>query len=90
MTKQISFTAAFKRDYKRVSKRGKDINKLKSIVSILCEDLPLPVSARDHALTGNWAGFRELHIEPDWLLIYTNDIDGVIVYRTGTHSDLFG
>jgi mRNA interferase YafQ len=89
---QIQFTAKMKKDVKRMKKRGKSISKLTSVLSILASGEPLPEQYRDHQLSGNRAGFRECHIEPDWLLIYRveNDILILIAAETGTHSDLLG
>ena len=56
----------FKRDVKRLQKRGKDMTKLRSILMLLLEEKPLPPQFRDHSLRGDWEGFRDLHIEPDW------------------------
>ena len=84
-------TTRFRRDRRRMRRRGKDIGKLESIVRILLDEEPLPERQRDHQLTGNWSGYRECHIEPDWLLIYKIDHDEetLTLVRTGTHSDLF-
>ena len=79
----------FKRDVKRVEKRGKDINKLKAVLLLLIQEMPLPASYNDHPLRGQWKGFRDLHIEPDWLLLYRVEGDELQLARTGTHSDLF-
>lgn len=92
--RHIDRCGAFKRQYKLMQKRGKDDGKIHSIVSMLANDATLPASCRDHALTGNFSGFRDCHIEPDWLLIYAkaNSEDGQgILYleATGTHADLF-
>ena len=89
---QIQFTAKMKKDIKRMKKRGKDISKLTSVLSIIASGNVLPDYNRDHQLSGNRAGFRECHIEPDWLLIYRieNDTLIVIATETGKHSDLFG
>lgn len=80
----------FKKDLKLLSKRGYDEEKLWSIVEQLANGIPLPPKNRDHALTGNYIGCRECHIEPDWLLIYEIQKDELILLliRTGTHSDL--
>jgi len=59
----------FERDVKRAKKRGKDMEKLKTALSLLIEGEPLPERYRDHPLKGEWTGFRDLHIEPDWLLL---------------------
>jgi mRNA interferase YafQ len=80
----------FLRDIKRIKKRGLDLSKLRHVVTLLSEKQPLPIRYRDHALTGNWIGHRDCHIQPDWVLIYQIDDDDLILERTGTHSDLFG
>ena len=83
------YSRKFEKDVKRQQKRGKDIAKLKEVVRLLIEEPMLPVKYRDHNLTGNLVGFRECHIESDWLLIYKiNDLE-VYFVRTGSHSDLF-
>ena len=79
----------FKRDVKRAEKRGKDMNKLKTVLSLLIEERPLPARYHDHPLKGEWKGFRDLHIEPDWLLLYAVEGHELQLARTGTHSDLF-
>jgi mRNA interferase YafQ len=79
----------FKRDVKRAEKRGKDMDKLKAVLSLLIEEKPLPDRYRDHPLKGEWKGFRDLHIEPDWLLLYAVEGNELQLARTGTHSDLF-
>ncbi len=80
----------FQRDVKLQKKRGKNLEKLKIIIEHLIEEKPLPEKTRDHILVGNFAGCRECHIEPDWLLIYQLEEMRVYFMRTGTHSDLFG
>jgi mRNA interferase YafQ len=80
----------FLRDIKRIKKRGLDLSKLRHLVTLLSERQLLPMRYRDHALTGNWIGHRDCHIQPDWLLIYKIDDENLILERTGTHSDLFG
>ncbi len=72
-----------------MQKRGKDMEKLATAVTMLARQDALPAEYRDHALRGDWAGFRDLHIEPDWLLLYRVAGDEVQLARTGTHSDLF-
>lgn len=86
---RLSQTNQFKKDIKRLEKRGKDIGKLKSVIDLLIAQQPLPPKNRDHQLSGNWAGHRDCHIEPDWLLIYKLLEDELRLERTGTHSDLF-
>ena len=85
-----SFSSRFKRDYKAAIKCGKDIRLLDDIIRQLCVPTALPVRHKDHQLFGNWAGYRECHIQPDWLLIYYYEEPDIIVFsRTGTHSSLF-
>jgi mRNA interferase YafQ len=79
----------FKRDIKRTEKRGKDMGKLKTILLLLIAEEPLPAEYRDHPLKNDWKGFRDLHIEPDWLLIYRIADGELQLARTGTHSDIF-
>ncbi|MCM1296677.1 MAG: type II toxin-antitoxin system YafQ family toxin [Muribaculaceae bacterium] len=73
-------------------KRGLDISLLEDIIATLAMGGSLSEKNKDHALSGNWAGHRECHIFPDWLLIYRIDDDVLVLTlaRTGTHSDLFG
>ena len=81
----------FKKDYKLAMKRGLDISLLEDIIAKLALGESLPEKNRDHALSGNWNGYRECHILPDWLLIYKLE-DNVLILtlaRTGTHSNLF-
>ena len=82
-------SGAFKRDVKRAEKRGKDTGKLRSLLLLLINGAPLPERYRDHPLKGQWTGYRDAHIEPDWLLIYRVDGDELHLARTGTHADLF-
>jgi mRNA interferase YafQ len=89
----IERTTAFKRDYRRAKANPRQRNidpVLSAIVERLASDEPLPPSSRDHALTGNWAGFRECHLRPDLLLIYAKpEADVLRLVRLGSHSDLF-
>lgn len=87
----FSRTSQFKRDVKLAEKRGKDLAKLRAALDILIEGNPLPPEYRDHPLRGDFAGSRDCHLEPDWVLIYTLKEKGnhVCFERTGTHSDLF-
>ena len=81
----------FKRDLKLAKKRGFDIELLSSVVNTLANGKTLDDKYRDHSLAGEYRGFRECHIEPDWLLIYRIESDELelFLFRTGTHSDLF-
>lgn len=68
----------------------KDLSKLRRLLDRLIEGRPLPGESRDHPLRGEFEGSRDCHIEPDWVLIYTLELNHVRFERTGTHSDLFG
>ena len=87
--REIEYSGQFKRDLKKVKKRGKNMEKIKEPLQLLIEEKSIPGVYLDHSLSGNWNGCRDLHIEPDWLLIYR--LVGTVVRfeRTGTHSDLF-
>ena len=87
----FSRTSQFKKDIKLAGKRGKDLAKLKAVLDLLIAGEKLPAPYKDHPLRGNFAGSRDCHIEPDWLLIYTltEKDTHVRLERTGTHSDLF-
>ena len=88
---EIVLSTRFKKDLKQAKKRGYDLNLLDEVVTKLANLQPLPSKNRDHGLTGNYEGFRECHISPDWLLIYRIDGNELILFlsRTGSHSDLF-
>jgi mRNA interferase YafQ len=88
--REIVRSTAFKKDVKRAEKRGKDMGKLKAVILLLIEDKSLEPRHRDHPLKGDWIGYRDLHIEPDWLLLYRVSETELMLARTGTHSDLFG
>lgn len=92
MNYDIVWTTAFKKDYKLAMKRHMNVDLLDDIVRTLSRGEPLPEKNRDHALTGDWVGHRECHIQPDWLLIYRIEGDVLVLTltRTGSHSDLFG
>ena len=85
----VAQTRQFKKDVKRMRKRGKDLEKIKAVIDLLVDGEPLPPKHRDHKLEGNWIGRRDCHIEPDWILIYKLSEDELLLERTGTHSDLF-
>ena len=90
MNYDIKRTTQFKKDVKLMLKQGKDIRALLDVVEMLRTDTPLPESCRDHALSGYWAGKRECHIDPDWLLVYEKceTILLLTLVRTGSHSTL--
>ena len=87
---EIDFTSAFSKDLKKIKKRGYNIELLESVVDKLQTGKQLKPKYKDHLLTGNWKGFRECHIQPDWLLVYRiyDDKLLLVLTRTGTHSDL--
>ena len=84
------YSGLFKRDLKRAEKRGKDMSALRAVLRLLIAAEPIPAAYKDHPLKGNWKHYRDLHIEPDWLLIYKLDYANVWLVRTGTHADIFG
>ena len=88
----VKTTGQFKKDFKLAMKRGLKIDLLEAVISALARGESLPDRNKDHALTGNWVGHRECHIQPDWLLVYRIEDDVLVLTltRTGTHSDLFG
>ena len=75
--------------FRRAERRGRDLRKLDAIIARLQRGEALPVSNRDHPLKGDWKGYRDCHIEPDWVLIYKLTDDELRLARTGTHTDLF-
>ena len=87
----IKYETTFKKDFKRIIKRGYNIRLLEDVIEILASGQVLPEKYKDHNLTGNYYNCRECHITPDWLLIYKINNNELILYltRTGTHSDLF-
>ena len=88
---EIVLANHFKKDLKMAKKRGYDLDLLNDVVEKLARQEPLPKKNRDHSLTGDFIGFRECHIQPDWLLVYRVNDEELILFltRTGTHSDLF-
>ena len=86
----IVYSSQFKRDYKRVKKQGKDIEKLRTAIEKLVSVGRLEPNYRDHGLSGRWKGHRDCHIEPDWVLIYRISEDELRLERTGSHAELFG
>jgi mRNA interferase YafQ len=90
MALRIRQSTRFRRDIKRLRKQGADITKLETLVKSLVAQEELEEKHRDHPLTGNWHGYRDCHIQPDWLLIYRIDNDELQLTRTGSHAELFG
>ena len=88
---EVKFTTAYKKSYKLMKKRGLDITLLDEVVDLLRQGRQLDEKYRDHGLTGDFAGFRECHVKPDWLLVYLieNDVLTLTLVDTGTHSDIF-
>lgn len=88
---ELVTTSQFKKDLKRLQKRGMNLKSLSSVLNSLCREDELEPRYRDHALVGRYMGFRECHIQADWLLIYMIDHNTLILTasRTGSHADLF-
>jgi mRNA interferase YafQ len=85
----VRYSSRFKKDLKRVKRRGIDVNILQIVIKKLAHDETLDAKYHDHALIGNYADTRECHLKPDWLLIYRLVNDQLILVRTGSHADLF-
>jgi mRNA interferase YafQ len=88
---KVRYSTKFKKDFKLIQKQGNDIKLLQEVIELLCDEQQLPLENKDHILSGSYAGHRECHITPDWLLIYKieKDILTLSLTRTGSHSDLF-
>lgn len=86
----LRFGSQFKRDRRLCIKRGYDMALLETVVDTLRIPAPLLAQNKDHSLSGNWAGYKECHLSPDWLLIYRVEGNELQLARTGTHADLFG
>jgi mRNA interferase YafQ len=88
---EIVLTTRFKKDLKLAIRRGYDMDLLDEVVTTIADGNPLPDKNKDHALSGDYEGYRECHIAPDWLLIYTIDHSNLVLIltRTGSHNDLF-
>ena len=89
---QIQATSTFKKELKKAAKRKLDLKLIEKVIGLLAkDDTPLAAEYRDHSLKGHFEGFRECHIQPDWLLVYKKNAGTLILHlsRTGTHSDLF-
>jgi mRNA interferase YafQ len=87
--RRVVFTRAFEKDVKLMKKRGRDMTKLRAAMQTLAETGNLEERFKDHSLRGNYQGYRECHLEPDWLLIYKITDEELSLSRAGTHSDLF-
>lgn len=91
MIYDVKYTSSFKKSYKLIQKRGYDISALDKVIDMLRQGKKLDAKYKDHVLSGNYAGYRECHIKPDWLLVYLfeNDTITLTLVNTGTHSDVF-
>ncbi|MDR2168310.1 MAG: type II toxin-antitoxin system YafQ family toxin [Clostridiales bacterium] len=89
--KEVRQSGQFKRDLKKLRRRGYNMDLLEDVVEKLRMGIRLPPKNFDHKLTGDWKGYRECHVAPDWLLVYKfeNNTVYLVLQRTGTHSDLF-
>lgn len=87
----VDYSGKFKKDLKIMEKRGLDMRKIFAVMVDLENEVPLQPKHRPHQLQGNYKGYLECHVEPDWLLIYHIDHEARELYfaRTGTHADLF-
>lgn len=89
---KLELSTQFKKDLKKIIKQGQDKNKLNAVITSLQHETPLTKKFRDHELVGNWRGYRECHIAPDWLLIYKvhdGNVKLLRLARTGSHAELF-
>lgn len=88
--REVIKTTRFKRDYKKIASSGLySKNDFLDLIKLLADDKTLPYKHCDHGLVGEWKGYRECHIKPDWLLIYKKQDNDLILVRTGSHSQLF-
>ena len=85
----LVLSTQFKRDVRRAKRQGKDLSKLQTLMEFLRRQQSLPERYLDHPLKGDWKGYREVHIEPDWLLVYRVRGNELHLVRTGSHSSLF-
>jgi mRNA interferase YafQ len=87
--KTFRLTSAYKKDLRRVTRSGRNLTLLADVLNALRVDRHLPTARRNHPLKGEWKGWRECHIQPDWLLIYKTTDAEVLLARTGSYADLF-
>lgn len=87
---ELRATSTFEKDLKRARKQGKDLDKQEAIVNLLQAQAQLPARCHPHPLRGNWLGYWDCHVEPDWILLYKITDKMLILTRTGSHADLFG
>ena len=82
-------TKTFRKALKKCKKRGKDLSKLTKVLKLIIEQKPIAPKYKDHKLIGSLTESRDIHIEPDWILIYKILNNILILEYTGTHSDFF-
>ena len=87
--RKVHTSNKFDKDAALAIRRGKDMTKLRAVIELLVTRQPLPRELKGHPLKGDWKDYRDLHIEPDWLLIYKVDDANLWLVRTGTYADLF-
>jgi mRNA interferase YafQ len=87
--KDLIHSKHFKKDFKRINKRGFEIKKLSKVIQLLRKTETLDKKYKPHKIIGEYKDYMECHIEPDWLLVYKTNENLVTLYRTGSHSDLF-
>jgi len=87
--KDLSLASSYEKDLKKLGKKHYDLEKLEEPVDFLLKGMVLPAKYKDHALSGNLQGKRELHIESNWLLMYERTDSEIILIRTGSHDDLY-
>ncbi|HLX53000.1 MAG TPA: type II toxin-antitoxin system YafQ family toxin [Aquella sp.] len=86
---QLTYSNQFKKDAKKAKKQHKNLDLVTEAVGMLMQNQAIPLKLRDHALSGNYIGHREMHLEPDWLLIYKINTEELRLVRVGRHSELF-
>lgn len=86
----VRYSTRFKKDFRTCVKRGNQMTLLQQVIDTLRIPSSLPTKSKDHNLNGKYTGYRECHIEPDWLLIYKQTDTELLLDRTGSHADLFG
>jgi mRNA interferase YafQ len=88
--RDLKYSKQFAKDSKLLTRRGKVMTKLRHLIELLATAQGLPAKFKDHPLSGDFAGFRECHLESDWLVVYQADAQTLYLVRTGTHADIFG
>jgi mRNA interferase YafQ len=87
--RRILYTAQFRKDFKRIAKQGREVEKLKTVITKLAKGDTLEEKYKDHALHGKYSQARDCHVGPDWILIYAIVEDELRLIRTGSHAELF-